>query len=162
MKIYVSSVDGALPQNPQKPYIILDKMGTVRVLATDMIKVQFEDISKDGEDGMVIPVMSELNNLENVEIRVGKAQVNAAGYKQVKFLTPFTDIPVVTANAAGLYFVDITNITVTGFQYRTIGLSVNTGSQSASNTQSTVVTSASMADVANIPINYIAVSNKGV
>ena len=162
MKIYVSSVDATLPQNPQIPYIVLDKRGTVRELATDTIKVQFEDIPAGGGDNSIMPMMYEFNNLENIEMRAGQAQINSIGYKQVNFLTPFIDVPVVTANATGLYFVDITNVTVTGFQYRTIGLSVNTGTQTAANTQSTVVTSASMTDVANIPIHYIAVSNKGV
>jgi len=166
MKIYVSFVEAALPQNPQIPYIVLDKRGTVRELATDTIKVQFEDIPAGGGeangDNILMPMMSEFDNLENVEIRAGQAQINATGYKQVNFLTPFINIPVVTANATGLYFVDIANVTETGFQYRTIGLSVTTGSQTAANTQSTVVTSASMADVANVLIHYIAVSNKGV
>ena len=59
MKIYIPAGDVPLPENPQVPYFVFDKSGTVRELATESIKVVFEGLptgergepGKDGKDG---------------------------------------------------------------------------------------------------------------
>ena len=59
MKLYIPAGAAELPENPQIPYLIFDKRGTVRELETDYIRVVFEDLpagpqgepGKDGKDG---------------------------------------------------------------------------------------------------------------
>jgi len=59
MKIYIPAGEIELPANPQVPYFVFDKRGTVRELATEHIRVVFEVLpagpqgepGRDGEPG---------------------------------------------------------------------------------------------------------------
>ena len=53
MKIYIPSGEGVSPANPQAPYIVLDRHGVVKELATEYIKVEFEDLPPSNGGGSV-------------------------------------------------------------------------------------------------------------
>ena len=53
MRIYIPAGEAPIPANPQIPYFVFDKRGTVRELATEHIRVVFEALpaGERGEPG---------------------------------------------------------------------------------------------------------------
>jgi hypothetical protein len=51
MRIYIPAGPAEFPQNPQIPYLVLDKKGSVKRLVTENIRVDFEDI-QDAADAV--------------------------------------------------------------------------------------------------------------